>query len=104
MAWHLNAIVLWLEPPGGLHRTVSFLIQVWVITATMLLVATLFNASEPNSIGIAGMAACIIFAASYFSGGSILNFIWMMAVSSTVSLGLVWCSVHFAGQIKALVD
>eukprot|EP00913_Durusdinium_trenchii_P012646 g11875.t1 len=79
--------------------TAVWLSMVWIISACMLLMATVFNATEPNTIGILAMVASIIHAASTFSE-SVPGCIAMMVASTAVTSMFVFFSVHYAEQVR----
>ena len=77
----------------------TFLCMVWAISACMLLTATIFNATEPNTIGILAMVFSILYAASTFSE-SVPGCIAMMAASTAMTSVFVVFSVHFAKDVR----
>eukprot|EP00435_Cladocopium_sp_Y103_P024197 s3131_g5.t3 len=98
LATHYNATVF----KEGLNfqpnaLTATFLCMVWAISACMLLTATIFNATEPNTIGILAMVASILHAASTFSE-SVPGCIAMMAASTVMTSMFVLFSVHYAAE------
>eukprot|EP00435_Cladocopium_sp_Y103_P022605 s3131_g5.t1 len=100
LATHYNATVF----KEGLNfqpnaLTATFLCMVWAISACMLLTATIFNATEPNTIGILAMVASILHAASTFSE-SVPGCIAMMAASTVMTSMFVLFSVHYAAEVR----
>eukprot|EP00435_Cladocopium_sp_Y103_P042178 s640_g11.t1 len=79
--------------------TATFLCMVWAISACMLLMATIFNATEPNTIGILAMVASILHAASTFSE-SVPGCIAMMLASTLMTSMFVLFSVHYAAEVR----
>lgn len=91
LAWYYNKLLF--------KDTAVWLSMVWIISACMLLMATVFNATEPNTIGILAMVASIIHAASTFSE-SVPGCIAMMVASTAVTSMFVFFSVHYAEQVR----
>lgn len=79
--------------------TATWLLMVWISAAFMLLAATIFNATEPNSIGIVGMVFSILYAAVKFTT-NVPECIGMMTCSTAVTFALVFASVHYADRIR----
>eukprot|EP00438_Fugacium_kawagutii_P009414 Skav202025 [mRNA] locus=scaffold1138:166537:167835:+ [translate_table: standard] len=100
LAWHCNQTffkdVLELQSE---KLTATWLCMVWVISAMMLLCATVFNATEPNTIGILAMVTSILHAATTFSE-SVPGCIAMMTISTAVTSLFVFFSVHYAEQVR----
>eukprot|EP00439_Symbiodinium_sp_Y106_P018630 s2970_g2.t1 len=79
--------------------TAIWLLMVWISAAFMLLAATIFNATEPNSIGIVGMVFSILYAAVKFTT-NVPECIGMMTCSTAVTFALVFASVQYADSIR----
>ncbi|CAE7660421.1 petJ [Symbiodinium microadriaticum] len=75
--------------------TATWLLMVCISAAFMLLAATIFNATEPNSIGILGMVFSILYAAVRFTR-NVPERIGMMTCATAVTFALVFASVHYA--------
>jgi hypothetical protein len=100
LAMHYNAAIFKERlnfQPNAL--TATFLCMVWAIAACMLLTATIFNATEPNTIGILAMVASILHAASTFSD-SVPGCIAMMVASTVMTSMFVLFSVHYAAEVR----
>lgn len=100
LATHYNAAIFKERlnfQPNAL--TATFLCMVWAISACMLLTATIFNATEPNTIGILAMVASILHAASTFSD-SVPGCIAMMLASTVMTSMFVLFSVHYAAEVR----
>lgn len=100
LATHYNAAIfketLNFQPNA---LTATFLCMVWAISACMLLTATIFNATEPNTLGILAMVASILHAASTFSE-SVPGCIAMMLASTLMTSMFVLFSVHYAAEVR----
>ena len=79
--------------------TATWLLMVCISAAFMLLAATIFNATEPNSIGILGMVFSILYAAVRFTR-NVPERIGMMTCATAVTFALVFASVHYADRIR----
>jgi len=100
LAWHYNE-TLFKDVLNLQHKqlTVTWLCMVFAISACMLLTATVFNATEPNAIGIVVLVASIIYTASTFTE-SVPGCIAMMVVWTAMTSFLVFLSVHYAEEVR----
>ena len=104
LAWYYNKTIF--KEVLGLEAemlTASWLCMVWLIAACMLLTATVFNATEPNTIGIVAMVTSILYAASTFSE-SVPGCIALMTASTLVTSLFVFFSVHYAEQVRDAIQ
>eukprot|EP00930_Biecheleria_cincta_P027741 TRINITY_DN19425_c0_g1_i2.p1 TRINITY_DN19425_c0_g1~~TRINITY_DN19425_c0_g1_i2.p1 ORF type:complete len:361 (+),score=51.49 TRINITY_DN19425_c0_g1_i2:164-1246(+) len=81
-------------------QILTWLGMVWLIATWLLLVATYFDVMEPNTIAVVSLVCSIIYASTVFSesfGGCIC----IMLLSTLLTSGFVFFSVHYAEQVRA---
>lgn len=83
----------WLESAGNI-------LMVFIVAVFMLLVAVVFNAVEPNMMGIGALLFCVFYGAYSMSQGYLLGFILAMVPLAGVAYGAAVLSTTYAQVIR----
>lgn len=102
MTWYCNFFIRYYAGITGHYLTITQILLAWLVAASMLFVAVLFNAEEPNTLGISCLLFIIFYTCCKFTD-NLISFIAMMLLASGVTSMLVFVSVHYAEAVRAVL-